>query len=73
MLSLRDPSALHLCPPNGPLQSPKNGEPPGETKRRRRKKAKEICTAPLKVVALVTGEGEGLQTMKPDPFLSVAN
>lgn len=27
----------------------------------------------LKVVALVTGEGEGLQTMKPDPFLSVAN
>ncbi|KAL0181813.1 hypothetical protein M9458_024219, partial [Cirrhinus mrigala] len=42
-LSLRDPSALHLCPPNGPLQAPKNGEPPGETKRRRRKKQKKYA------------------------------
>jgi len=40
---------------------------------KKKKSKRNVHSATLKVVALVTGEGEGLQTMKPDPFLSVAN
>lgn len=47
--------------------------PQGKQKEDEEKKQRNMRSATLKVVALVTGEGEGPQTMKPDPFLSVAN
>lgn len=47
--------------------------PQGKQKENEERSKRNMHSAALKVVALVTGEGEGLQTMKPDPFLSVAN